>query len=294
MYDAPAPGPDQTDGAAAPAEAAASAPTPAGAAPPPAPTPAGAAAAAPAPATASPTVPGPATAAPVVVPPQARPEQRTGLLPTAAPSGLVPVLLVCGVSGSGKSTIGALLAERLGWVYAEADAFHPPANVAKMAAGHPLDDADRVPWLAAIGAYIDETTRAARPAVVTCSALKRAYRDELRRGRPNEHVIFLEASYELIRDRLQARAGHFFPADLLASQFRDLEPPEPDEHILQIAVDDGAEQVVERLLQLGVGTGSAFGTGIAVGVGAGAGAQADTGVGADLSADSADPARHDG
>src|ERR1700722_2723356 len=110
----------------------------------------------------------------------------------------VPVLLVCGVSGSGKTTIGTLLAKRLGWKYAEADAFHPPANVAKMAAGHPLDDADRVPWLAAIGAYIDETTLAGRPAVVTCSALKRAYRDELRRGRPNVRVIFLEASYELI------------------------------------------------------------------------------------------------
>jgi gluconokinase len=228
-----------------------------------------------------------------VVPPQAQPEQQTGRLllsspavpppaapaeafaatppATAAPSHSVPVLVVCGVSGSGKSTIGALLAERLGWVYAEADAFHPPANVAKMAAGHPLDDADRVPWLAAIGAYIDETTLAGRPAVVTCSALKRTYRDELRQGRPNVQVIFLEASYELIRDRLQARAGHFFPAELLASQFRDLEPPEPDEHVLQISVADGVEQVVERLLSLGVGVG--------VGATVDVGAQAGVGVG---------------
>ena len=226
-----------------------------------------------------------------VVPPQAQPEQRAGRLllsspavpppagpaeasaatppETAASSRMVPVLLVCGVSGSGKSTIGALLAERLGWVYAEADAFHPPANVAKMAAGHPLDDADRVPWLAAIGAYIDETTLAGRPAVVTCSALKRTYRDELRQGRPNVQVIFLEASYELIRDRLQARAGHFFPAELLASQFRDLEPPEPDEHVLQISVADGAEQVVERLLSLGVGVGATVGVGAQAGVGTG-------------------------
>jgi gluconokinase len=210
------------------------------------------------------------------VPAKALPEQRTAALPpaggspaaafpsadsasadapTSAPA--VPVLLVCGVSGSGKTTIGASLAERLGWVYAEADAFHPAANVAKMAAGHPLDDADRAPWLAAIGAYIDQTTLAGRPAVVTCSALKRAYRDELRHGRPNVQLIFLEASFELIRDRLQARAGHFFPADLLASQFRDLEPPEPEEHVLEVAVDEGAEKVVDRLLRLGVGVSGA-------------------------------------
>jgi gluconokinase len=172
-----------------------------------------------------------------------------------SPGPGVPVLLVCGVSGSGKSTIGTLLAERLGWVYAEADSFHPPANVAKMAAGHPLDDADRAPWLAAIAAFIDETTLADRPAVVTCSALKRAYRDVLRAGHPNLRLVFLEASYELIRHRLQARAGHFFPADLLASQFSDLEAPEPDEHILQVAVDAEPEQVVERLLSLGVADG---------------------------------------
>ena len=273
MHDAPAPGPDLTDDAEAKAAAEAL------------PSPAPEATAVPAPA--GPVAPA-ASGAPAApaVPAQARPEQRTDVLPPAAsaastasatsaatsgaaPGGtprtpgarLAPVLLVCGVSGSGKTTIGALLAERLGWVYAEADAFHPPANVAKMAAGHPLDDADRVPWLAAIGAYIDETTLAGRPAVVTCSALKRAYRDELRRGRPNVRVIFLEASYELIRGRLQARAGHFFPAELLASQFRDLEPPEPDENILQIAVDDGAEQVVERLLSVGVGVGVGAQTG---------------------------------
>jgi gluconokinase len=164
----------------------------------------------------------------------------------------VPVLLVCGVSGSGKTTIGTLLAKRLGWQYAEADSFHPAANVAKMAAGHPLDDADREPWLAAIGAFIDETTAAGRPAVVTCSALKRAYRDQLRAGRPNVWLVFLDVPFDVVSDRLRARHGHFFPADLLASQYRDLEAPGPDEHVLHIAVDGSPEatpdSVVDRIL----------------------------------------------
>lgn len=164
----------------------------------------------------------------------------------------VPVLLVCGVSGSGKTTIGTLLAKRLGWEYAEADAFHPPANVAKMAAGHPLDDADRQPWLEAIGAFIDETTTAGRPAVVSCSALKRAYRDQLREGRPNVRLIFLDAPIDVVRERLKDRRGHFFPAGLLESQFRDLEAPDPEEHVLRVPVgtspDATPDSVVDRIL----------------------------------------------
>lgn len=160
-----------------------------------------------------------------------------------------PVLLITGVSGSGKSTIGSLLAARLGWSYAEADAFHPERNIAKMAAGQPLDDADRAPWLQAIGAWIDATTRAGRPAVVSCSALKRAYRDELRKGRPNVRLIYLDADYRTIDARLAARKGHFFPAQLLATQFRDLEPPDPDEHALVAGVTEPPEQIVERLLE---------------------------------------------
>jgi len=163
----------------------------------------------------------------------------------------VPVLLVCGVSGSGKTTIGTLLAKRLGWEYAEADSFHPAANVAKMAAGHPLDDADRAPWLAAIGAYIDETTSAGRPAVVTCSALKRAYRDQLRAGRPNVRLLFLDVPFDVVSERLRARHGHFFPADLLASQYRGLEAPDPDEHVLHVAVESNEttpDDVVDRIL----------------------------------------------
>ncbi|WP_249161133.1 gluconokinase [Actinospica acidithermotolerans] len=162
----------------------------------------------------------------------------------------VPVLLVCGVSGSGKTTIGTLLAKRLDWVYAEADAFHPPANVAKMASGLPLTDADREPWLRAIGAFIDEATAEEHPAVVTCSALKRAYRDELRTGRPNVRFVFLDAPADLVGARLARRAGHFFPADLLASQYRDLEAPDPDEHVLDVPItaDSTPDDVVADIL----------------------------------------------
>jgi len=169
-------------------------------------------------------------------------------------SGLVPVLLVCGVSGSGKTTIGTLLAKRLGWTYAEADSFHPPANLAKMAAGHPLDDADRAPWLAAIGEFIDETTAAGRPAIVTCSALKRTYRDQLRAGRPNVRFVVLDVPYDVLGERLKARTGHFFPAELLASQFRDFEAPGPDEQVLHVAVDDSPgstpDAIADRLRTL--------------------------------------------
>ncbi|HWG28705.1 gluconokinase [Actinospica sp.] len=166
----------------------------------------------------------------------------------------VPVLLVCGVSGSGKTTIGTLLAKRLGWAYAEADAFHPAANVAKMASGRPLTDADRAPWLAAIGAFIDETTAAGRSAVVSCSALKRTYRDELRSGRSsaraNLRFVFLDVPYDVVSERLRAREGHFFPADLLASQYRDLEAPAPEEHVLDVPIsaDMTPDATVARIL----------------------------------------------
>jgi gluconokinase len=181
------------------------------------------------------------------------PEPPSPTPPPVSPSApaSVPVLLVCGVSGSGKTTIGTLLAKRLGYKYAEADDFHPAANVAKMAAGHPLTDADRAPWLSAIAKFIDDTTAAARPAVVTCSALKRSYRDQLRAGRPNVRLIFLDVSREVVTERLQARHGHFFPADLLASQYRDLEAPAPDEHVLHIPVDSPnttPDEVVDQIL----------------------------------------------
>ncbi|WP_019928735.1 gluconokinase [Nocardia sp. BMG111209] len=159
-----------------------------------------------------------------------------------------PILLVMGVSGSGKTTIGSLLAGRLGWEYAEADGFHPPANVEKMAAGHPLTDEDRWPWLAAIGAWIDRTSAAGRAGVVTCSALKRSYRDLLRDGRPQVRLIYLDADPETVARRLTARHGHFFPPDLLASQFTDLETPTDDENPVRIPIDEEPTVIVDALI----------------------------------------------
>lgn len=156
----------------------------------------------------------------------------------AAQSAKPPILLITGVSGSGKTTIGSLLAGRLGWEYAEADSFHPAANIAKMSAGHPLTDEDRWPWLDNIGTWIDETTAKGRPGVVTSSALKRAYRDRLLRGRPQVRLIYLDADRDTVARRLTARAGHFFPPELLDSQFGDLEPPAEDEHPVRVKVDD--------------------------------------------------------
>jgi gluconokinase len=157
-----------------------------------------------------------------------QPEALTRLCP---PSRLARemILIVAGVSGSGKTTVGALLAGRLGWQFADADAFHPAANVAKMRAGIPLTDADRQPWLHAIAAWMDERIARDESAVVTCSALKRAYRDALLGGRPQARMIFLSVDREEVAGRLAARHGHFFPAGLLSSQFDALEPPQPGE-----------------------------------------------------------------
>ena len=160
-----------------------------------------------------------------------------------------PVLVLMGVSGSGKSTVGGALAGRLGWDLGEGDDLHPDANVAKMAAGHPLTDDDRWPWLAGVRGWIDEHTAAGRPGIVTCSALKRAYRDVLRDG----HVVFvyLAAERDELQARLTARQDHFMPAALLDSQLADLEPPGPDEQALTVesrsSPAETAEQIVDNL-----------------------------------------------
>jgi len=162
------------------------------------------------------------------------------------------ILLVMGVSGSGKTTVGAMLAGTLGWKYAEADGFHPAANIEKMAAGHPLTDEDRRPWLAAIAAWIDQQTAAGQPGVVTCSALKRAYRDFLRAGRPQVRLVYLQGSRDLIAARMTARQGHFFTAAMLDTQFADLEEPAPDEHALTVSIGGTPKHIVEEILaQLG-------------------------------------------
>jgi gluconokinase len=151
-----------------------------------------------------------------------------------------------GVSGSGKSTVGGLLAERLGVVYAEADDFHPAANIAKMSAGHPLDDADRAPWLDVIAAWI--AGRGARGGVVSCSALRRRYRDRLREAAPGLFFLHLDGSPALIAARLSARELHFMPQGLLASQFEALEPLEPGEAGAVVPIDGTAQQIAERAL----------------------------------------------
>ncbi|MGY0235294.1 gluconokinase [Longispora urticae] len=158
------------------------------------------------------------------------------------------LLLVMGVSGSGKTTVGAMLAGRLRWRYAEADDFHPAANVEKMAAGEPLTDADRWPWLEAIAAWMDERRAAGEPAVVTCSALKRSYRDLLRAGRPDVRLVYLRGDRELIAGRLLARHGHFFPDKLLASQFADLEEPGADEDPLVVPIEGTPDEIVDRIV----------------------------------------------
>ncbi|MFC6886575.1 gluconokinase [Actinomadura yumaensis] len=167
------------------------------------------------------------------------------------PDGSAPtVLLVTGVSGSGKSTVGRLLAERLGWDFADADDFHPPANIAKMRAGTALTDADRGPWLDAISAWIAGRLAEGRPGVVTSSALKRAYRDRLTAGRvPGVHVVFLDGDRDLIAARMRARKGHFFKPGLLDSQFRDLERPAADEPVLHVPVTGAPDEIVTRIVK---------------------------------------------
>jgi gluconokinase len=158
------------------------------------------------------------------------------------------IVIVAGVSGSGKSTVGALLAGRLGWRFADADDFHPAANVAKMRARIPLTDADRWPWLRAIGAWIDARIAAHESAVITCSALKRSYRDLLLDGRPQARMVFLAPDREVLARRLAARPGHFFPEQLLGSQFTDLEPPQPDERVLTVVPSGDPDTTVTSIV----------------------------------------------
>jgi gluconokinase len=156
-----------------------------------------------------------------------------------------PLILVMGVSGAGKSTVGILLAARLEVPFADADAFHPDANIAKMSRGEPLTDADRWPWLDAIGAWLDAQAAAGQGGIVTCSALKRAYRDRLRGGRPAVRLLHLSGDPALIGARQAARPDHFMPASLMASQFATLEAPGEEEGAIVLSVEPAVEVVVE-------------------------------------------------
>ena len=151
-------------------------------------------------------------------------------------------VVVMGVSGSGKTSVGVSLAEAIGETFVDGDSLHPEANVAKMAAGIPLDDADRAPWLDAIGRVL-----AAGQVVVACSALKRAYRDRLRAAAPDLELVFLRGSRELLAGRVAHRPGHFMPASLLDSQLDTLEPPTPDEDQLTVDVARPLDEIVGSL-----------------------------------------------
>ncbi|MFE0253551.1 gluconokinase [Streptomyces sp. NPDC059010] len=169
------------------------------------------------------------------------------------------VVVVMGVAGTGKTTIGPLLAARLGVPYAEGDDFHPQANIAKMSAGTPLDDADRWPWLDAIGAWADG--RAGLGGVVSCSALKRSYRDRLRATAPGVVFVHLTGDRALVEDRMSHRQGHFMPTALLDSQFATLQPLQPDEAGVAVDVAGGPEEITERAVEAlnalpGTGTGT--------------------------------------
>jgi carbohydrate kinase (thermoresistant glucokinase family) len=166
------------------------------------------------------------------------------------PPELAPhALIVMGVSGSGKTTIGERLAARIGWRYEDADFFHPAANVAKMSAGQPLTDEDRWPWLRAIADEIDRASAAGERVVIGCSALRRVYRDVLVHGRRDVRIIYLQGTQALIADRLGSRKGHFMPPGLLTSQFKTLEPPTPDEHAVTVSIDAPAEIIVDNILR---------------------------------------------
>lgn len=157
-------------------------------------------------------------------------------------------VVVMGVSGSGKTTVAELLADRLGWEFAEGDDFHPPANVAKMAAGQPLDDDDRWPWLRTVGSWIDQREATGRSVVLTCSALKRSYRDLLREGRPSVWFAHVTADPEVLRQRIERRTGHYMPASLLDSQLATLQPLQPDEAGAEISAVGSPGEVVDALL----------------------------------------------
>jgi gluconokinase len=164
-------------------------------------------------------------------------------------SGL-SAIVVMGVSGAGKSTVGRLIAARLDCPFRDADSFHPAANIAKMSRGEPLTDADRWPWLHAIAAWIAEHRAAGTTCVVTCSALKRVYRDIVTDSQSVDvRLVYLTGDFEVIEARLKARQGHFMPPGLLQSQFDALEEPGREEHAIAISIDATPEEIAARVLE---------------------------------------------
>lgn len=167
----------------------------------------------------------------------------------ATAPGLPRRVVVMGVSGCGKSTVGAAAAAHLGWRFVEGDSLHPPENVTKMAAGQALDDEDRAGWLDTLAAQLAQARRTGQGLVVSCSALKRAYRDRLRGGDPDTLFVYLAGEQSLIASRMAARQHEYMPASLLQSQFATLQPPDPDEHALRLSILDAPAQITQSIAQ---------------------------------------------
>jgi carbohydrate kinase (thermoresistant glucokinase family) len=163
-------------------------------------------------------------------------------------SRAISIILVMGVTSSGKTAVGALLAERLAWDFGDADWFHPPANVKKMRAGIPLTDEDREPWLRAIAEWIGRICAEGGHAVIACSALKRSYRDQLINKRADARLVYLCGDEALIGQRMAARRDHFMPQSLLHSQFEALEEPGPDEHPLTVSIEPTPSEIVTEIV----------------------------------------------
>jgi gluconokinase len=172
---------------------------------------------------------------------------QAGLTNDASPPGPA-VVIVTGVSGSGKSTVGALLASRLRWEFEDADWFHPAANVDKMHSGIPLTDEDRWPWLDAVAAWIDHCRRSGAHGVTACSALKRRYRNILIGDRADVRLVYLKGDEELIARRIATRHEHFMPRSLLHSQFEALEVPGPDENPIIVSIEPRPHEIVAQIL----------------------------------------------
>ncbi len=154
-----------------------------------------------------------------------------------------------GVSGSGKTTVAERLAGALGWMFQEGDKLHPPANVAKMASGHPLDDTDRAPWLAIIADWVDARLRTGTSGVITCSALKRAYRDRIGNGKPGVQIVYLHGDRATLEAHVQGRHHEYMPTTLLDSQLATLEEPGPDEHVIEVDVGGAVERTVAEVIR---------------------------------------------
>ncbi|WP_285415314.1 gluconokinase [Variovorax sp. efr-133-TYG-130] len=159
------------------------------------------------------------------------------------------VLVLMGVSGCGKTTVAAILAGRLSWPFEEGDALHPPANIAKMEAGHPLTDEDRAPWLRKVADWVDERIDAGEHGLITCSALKRSYREVINRRGAGVVFAYLHGSRETIASRLMARHGHFMPPSLLDSQFADLEEPAADEPAIRVDIGPAPSALAQTIIE---------------------------------------------